>query len=191
MSALGRPSRGFSLVLVLLLVSALAVSAVATWRMAAGSQRVASGFRIQSLALQAAEAALRFCERQLLLADALRPASLQEASLPTSSPASPLWAAASSWRQPGLPGPPAPWLQPAGGSGLAVPQPVCLVERQALGSGQVHVVTVRGFSPDWRADAVTGTTVAGSVVWLQSVQLVHAGQVRDRVQRRLVQTPLR
>jgi hypothetical protein len=32
-----------------------------------------------------------------------------------------------------------------------------------------YVITARGFSPGYTADAVTGRTLSGSVVWLQSM----------------------
>ena len=52
--------------------------------------------------------------------------------------------------------------------------PECVVERQVLADGnRAYVVTARGFSPGYVADAATGATTAGSVVWLQSIVLLN------------------
>ncbi len=181
-AARGRAPAGFALLVVLLLLAALALSAASTLRMGSAAQQAATGARMHALAWQAAEIALRHCEAFLVQPDALRPPAFQEAALPLGRTESPAWLAPEVWRAGLLPGP--PW--PGVGAG---PAPVCLVERQALGSGQVHVVTARGFGPDWRGEA--GATVSGSAVWLQSVVLVHAGVVRERVQRQLLVAPLR
>jgi hypothetical protein len=95
----------------------------------------------------------------------------------------PAWSLPSTWRGSALTPAPPPWGSPA-------QAPVCLVERQALDGGQVHVVTARGFSPDWRGD-VSQNTLAGSSAWLQSLLLLHEGQVRNRAQRRILQPPVR
>ena len=51
--------------------------------------------------------------------------------------------------------------------------PQCMAERQTLADGTfAHVVTARGFSPDYTADSTTGVTTNGSVVWLQSTLLL-------------------
>ena len=49
-----------------------------------------------------------------------------------------------------------------------------MVERQGLADGSLaYVITARGFSPGYAADAVSGVTTAGSVVWLQSTVLLN------------------
>lgn len=182
-----RASRGISLVLVLVLLGAMAVGAAAVLRLSVGTHQVARSFRQQALALQAAEAVLRYCEGQLLLPEAQRAAGLQAADLLTTTADAPAWKEAARWQagaQPALVA--APWLATAPGA----PAPVCLVEQQMLGSGRVHVVTARAQGPDVRGDAASGTE-PGSVAWLQAVLLVDGGMLRERVQRRLLQPPLR
>ena len=65
-----------------------------------------------------------------------------------------------------------------------------MAEKQTVSSGQVHVVTARGLSPGWRGDTAAAT-LGGSAVWLQSIVLIQADSVRERVQRRILQPPLR
>lgn len=176
--------------MVLMLLTGLALASAALMRLSAGTEQVATGFRMQALALQAAEAALRHCEAQVLLPDAQRPAAWAEAALPLTTPAAPAWTSRTAWLPGALPGPPqALWLPPGADSPPWSP-PVCLVERQSLDGGQLHVVTARGFSPDWRGDA-SAATLWGSSVWLQSIVRVDAGQLREKVQRRLLQPPVR
>lgn len=174
---------GFSLVIVLLLLGALALSSAHTLRSASSSAKIAHSFHMQGLALQSAQTALRFCEQQLLQPELQRLAQLLDAALPAGTAAAPVWQQAARWRSAELLSPPAAWL-------VAGVLPVCLVEKQPVGAGLVHVVTARGFSPDWRGDA-EAATLGGSAVWLQSIVLIDAGQVRDRVQRRLLQAPVR
>lgn len=174
---------GFSLVIVLLLLGALALSSAHTLRSASSNAKIAHSFHMQGLALQSAQTALRFCEQQLMQPEAQRLAQLLDAALPVGTAAAPVWLQAARWRSAELLSPPATWLA----SGLL---PVCLVEKQLVNQGHVHVVTARGFSPDWRGDA-EAATLGGSAVWLQSIVLIDAGQVRDRVQRRLLLAPVR
>lgn len=177
----GSTSRGFSLVMVLILLGALALASAHTLKSASGSEKVATSFRMQALALQSAEQALRYCEAQLLLSDAQRVGVLRDAALPVTTAAAPAWTRAALWSSGAL-------ASPAVGAGT--PSPVCMAEKQTVSSGQVHVVTARGLSPDWRGDTAAAT-LGGSAVWLQSIVLIQADSVRERVQRRILQPPLR
>lgn len=180
--------RGFSLVMVLILLAGLGLGAAATARLSAITHKVASGQRMQALALQAAEIALRYCEGQLLLPDVSRPAGLQEAALPASTPNAPAWQDAARWKPALMQLPPAgPAIPTLDGP----PTSGCLVEKQALSSAAVHVVTARGFGPDWRGDLSSGLTSSGSTAWLQSVLLIDGDALRERVHRRLIQPPVR
>lgn len=187
-----RPGQqGFSLVMVLILLGALALASSQALRASSGTEKVGMSWRMQGMALQSAEAALRYCEAQLLLPDAERVPALREAALPVAAAPAPAWAQAARWAPGNLSSPPASWWAApalAGGPGLA---PVCLAEKQPLESVHLLVVTVRGLSPDWRGEASTGATLGGSAAWLQSILLIHEGAVRNRVQRRLVVPPLR
>ncbi len=100
---------------------------------------------------------------------------MQTANLPTTTSALPGWSDAATW---------------TGGSGLASASrytlvaadlsgadavapgtmPQCVVELQTMGSPtfQMAVITARGFSTDYQADA-SGNTMRGAVFWLQSI----------------------
>lgn len=171
-----RPERGISLIIVLIMLIIIGITASTAMRNATSSQRATNNLRVEASALQYAEAALRFCENELLKADALRVPTLREVYIPVTSFTI-------------LPGPiTAGWEDPAtwtGAGGIAsatrtevldtaiknstdtvLPnkKPECVVERM---TGYGTVVTARGFSPDYTKDGA-GKTITGAVVWLQS-----------------------
>ena len=72
---------GVSLIIVLIMLAVIALMSAATLRNASSNERVSNNFRMQVLAQQYAEAALRYCEAQLTLADTSRVDALREANL--------------------------------------------------------------------------------------------------------------
>lgn len=183
-------ARGFTLVVVLVLLSALAWGTAASLRGSAGSTLIGRVQLMQAYAQEQAELALAHCRGQLLLPPTARDPRLSESALPLTSANKPAWASASLWRtDASLIAAPAMQLQP--GSRW----PVCFVERQVLVDQArglpIYVVTARGFSPDHRTDPASGSTQAGTVFWLQSVLLIEDGQLRARTDRRLLNPPLR
>lgn len=176
-----------SLVIVLIMLAVIALMSAATLRNASSNERVSNNFRMQVLAQQYAEAALRYCETQLTLADASRVQTLRESNLPD-----PAGSASTVWRQR------ATWTGTAGpgddrASRTTVPQavivssasafkpgqqPDCVVDKQVVVGGFVYVVTARGFSPDYTADA-RGFTATGSVHWLQTSLAIRRAVVTD------------
>jgi type IV pilus assembly protein PilX len=200
---------GVSLIIVLIMLGVIALMSAATLRNASSNERISNNFRMQVLAQQYAEAALRYCETQLTLADASRVESLREANL--SGSASPAWRQRASWTGAGGTG-------SAAASRTSVPEavvvsassafkpgqlPECVVEKQAVQGGVVYVITARGFSPDYTADA-RGFSATGSVRWLQSLVAVQrsvvadppvepnlsAGTLTDRTWRRILNPPI-
>ena len=174
---------GVSLIIVLVMLVVIGLTSAAAIRNATSGEQATNNIRLQNLAQQYADAALRYCEGELAKADVDRVASLSEANLsdtPTgTADAATGWGQAASW---------------TGAGGIAasrtvVPEarvksqdsafrparlPECVVERQVLADGnRAYVVTARGFSPGYVADAATGATTAGSVVWLQSIVLLN------------------
>lgn len=157
--------RGSALLMALVLLMITSLGASTLMRQAFGTERVAWGARGQLQAQQAAELALRYCEQQLLRNDVTWPVQPWR-------PGSTL----AHWQQP------ASWIG-AGRLARSVPPgvmtsdqspysqfelPDCLAEEQHLADGaSVVLITARGFSPDYHADA-RGHTVAGSVAWMQS-----------------------
>lgn len=194
---LNASQRGISLIIVLILVVVIGITASSAMRSATSSQRVTNNLRAEGMAQQYAEAALRFCEAQMVDIQDPTPlpqpipgrlGQLLDAKIPVVNIAG---------------GIPAAWLNPVSWTGAAaaaqvaatphaaatrvtlgagqvssgvstyVPTslPQCIVERQTLPGAPpfpVVVVTARGFSADYQADA-NGKTTNGSVVWLQSI----------------------
>ncbi len=189
--------RGLSLVIVLVLLAAMSLSAAAVLRQAVGNEKVGSNFRNQALALQSAEAALRYCEQRLAL-PASDPASLQDAQLALTTPQAPAWNLASSWAPArslaAVTVLPLTALQSAESPNWMARLPECLVEKQMLAAELVYVITARGFGPDYSADPVTGQSRSGAVVWLQGTVLMDrqaSNVLQDRAWRRLLNPPLR
>ncbi len=186
----GRPSQnGVSLLIVLVMVLVIGMTSVAAIRSATNSEKVATAVRSEKVAQQYAEAALRYCEGQLQLADsdANRVASLKEAMITQTTAA--VTAAQRAWEQS------AAWTGTAGAGAASsrtiVPEaflkstdssyypnadyrPQCLVEAQTYpanpgpGSRTGLLVTARAFSPNYKANS-NNTTETGSVVWVQSL----------------------
>lgn len=180
-----RRSRGVALVIVLLLLVVIGLTSASAMRNASSGVQLTRNLRLQNLAEQYAEAALRYCESELARTDGERVASLREAVL-TDTPAGAAdaesgWGQAATWRGAGAAGAaltvvPESWVQSAPGGALAARLPECVAERQELADGnRAYVVTARGFSPGYRWEVDTGQTTAGSVVWLQSVLLLGGG----------------
>ena len=174
---------GVSLIIVLVMLVVIGLTSAAAIRNATSGEQATNNIRLQNLAQQYADAALRYCEGELAKADVDRVASLSEANL-SDTPAGTA-DAATGWGQA------ASWTGAGGiaASRTVVPEarvksqdsafrparlPECVVERQVLADGnRAYVVTARGFSPGYVADAATGATTAGSVVWLQSIVLLN------------------
>jgi type IV pilus assembly protein PilX len=178
-----RKSSGFSLIVVLIMLVVIGLTAASAMRGATASQKVTNNVRMDNLAQQYAEAALRYCEGQLQLADAARVNSLKVAVIPTVDMTvvgtTPAWQNVVSWTGAAGSGAasatrtslPQTQYSTAGLSSITpVKAPECVAEIQTVGvpSFSVTVVTARGFSPNYTADGA-GNTTAGSVVWLQSI----------------------
>lgn len=167
-----RPQGGVVLIVTLLMLVVIGLTAAYAMRSAGSGEKVANNLRLEVLAQQYAEAALRFCESQMVLVPADRVGALRNVEGATA-----VLVTAAAWRSV------ATWFPASsavkvpsakvGNSGNStftpLAQPECLVEKVALASGdEAWLVTARGFSPGYAADAATGITVAGAVVWLQS-----------------------
>lgn len=168
--------QGTTLIVVLIMLVVIGLSAASSMRNAVSGEKISNNLRLDALAQQYAEMALRYCERQMAQPSAARTeAALQDAALPAATPV-----AAATWSTPNT------WLQEpttvirisdavgivSGVNSSVTPgrNPECLVEPVTLGGGENTIlITARGFSPGYTADPDTGTTLSGSVVWLQSM----------------------
>lgn len=177
-----KPQTGISLIIVMLMVVIIGITSAAAIRNATTGERSTNNIRMQGLAQQYAEAALRYCEEQVLKPDATR-AVLKESTitLETAFGADPGWNKSTTWiAGAGVAGDAHASLislsasQIKSGDSSLAPTilPQCVAERQVLANGtKVYVITARGFSPDYTFTASTGATKSGSVVWLQSTLL--------------------
>ena len=168
-----------SLIVVMAMLVIIGLMSASAIRGANSGEQATNNIRMQNLAQQYAEAALKYCEAELIKKEDERIATLVEARIvPTSSKDTAegrwAWNDAQAWT--GSSG--------AGQSRSTVPEanihstdssfkpsklPECVVERLALGDGsKPYAITARGFSPDYVADG-SGRTTAGSVVWMQSI----------------------
>jgi Tfp pilus assembly protein PilX len=201
--------RGASLIIVLVLLVVIGLTSAASLRNASSNERVSHNFRMHWLAEQYAEAALRYCQSQLLLADDERVSSLQESVLMAfSKTAAPGWANPQTWSGSGgafasLTSVAQAFVESLDSAFVPQMLPQCVVERQALpllqngvsvGSADVYVITARGFSPDYRE--IRPGLLSGAVVWLQcrlSIQRAapgDAGTLADRVWMRIINPPV-
>ncbi len=174
-----RANRGVSLIIVLILMIIIGITASTAMRNASSEQRATNNQRMEATALQYAEAALRYCEAQMKVLPA---SSRNDASLQGTIPG-PLTpgAGTSGWTDP------LTWTSALGSTAgrasktrtvvpdsaiknttntvLPTRKPECVVETE---TGLGTVITARGFSTDYEADATDGRTLRGAVVWLQS-----------------------
>jgi len=170
--------RGISLIIVLIMLIIIGVTAASAMRSATSAQRATNNMRMDALAQQYAEAALRYCETQLQLPDAQRTNTLKAAVIPPTTFAASGWEQLVTWT--GTPGSggasatrtpiPAQNISTSGITVVPTTLPECVAETQTTGSPTftVTVVTARGFSPDYSKDS-SGNTTGGAVVWLQSI----------------------
>lgn len=173
---------GVSLIIVLIMLVVIGLTSAAAIRNATSSERVTNNVRMQNLAQQYAESALRYCEAQIAKADTdeTRVATLKEANIfETAFGAAAQWNMAITWTGAGgasasLTAVPEAQIKSTDSSFRPTTLPQCVVEKQVLEDGQrAYVITGRGFSPDYTANAGTGATTGGSVVWLQSTLVLN------------------
>ena len=202
--------RGVTLLIVLIMLVVIGLTSAASLRSASSNERISNNFRMHALAEHYAEAALRYCETQLTLADSARVNSLQHASLRAFTGAAyPAWANTLTWTGAGgaaasLTRVPEALVASADSAFKPAQLPQCAVESLSIpltqngepaGAADVYVITARGFSTDYSASA-QDVSLTGSVVWLQSVVSVRraakagAGTLADRVWRRIINPPV-
>jgi Tfp pilus assembly protein PilX len=171
---------GVSLIIVLVMLVIIGITSAAAIRNATSSEKLTNNIRVQNLAQQYAEAALRFCEAELAKADASRVITLSEVNIvQTAYGANPAWNQATTWTGGGGASAsktvlPESQVKSTDSSFKPSVMPECAVEKQIMADANMaYVITARGFSPDYRADVATGATTSGSVVWLQSTVILN------------------
>jgi len=145
-------------------------------RSALSADMVANNARSQNFAGQAAQIALRYCERDLRLS----PRRLVSLAPPPDDDANPLtpgptnWNNFSNWQDASKRNEvPASVMASDDSSLRPTVLPQCMIETAVLEDGATvaTIVTARGFSPDFSADSA-GRTRSGSAVWVQSISRV-------------------
>lgn len=172
---------GVSLIIVMIMLVIIGLTSVSAIRNATSGEKITNNIRLQNLAQQYAEAALRYCEAELQKRDDVAApngrmgTALAEANITTVAVGgAPAWDQTTTWIGTGgasASKTPLPLLQVKSSDSSFQPTvlPECVAEKQSMADGNlVYVITARGFSPDYTADATTGKTTSGSVVWLQS-----------------------
>lgn len=175
-------SGGIVLVVALILLVVMTVSSVVAMRGATSSDVVSNNIRSQNLALQAAELALRHCERVVLSGAMATPLQLNNGAIINE------WQTAANWS-----GATGVVTVPTATLGTTVPYstaPQCLIRLMSYDEmyGSINMnfttvrpsdrglpenniymyrITARGFSPDFRRDG-SGVPTSGSQAWVQS-----------------------
>jgi type IV pilus assembly protein PilX len=159
---------GVTLIIALVMLVVIGLASAAVMRSSLTSDVVANNTRLHTLAQQAAQLALRFCETQVEREskDWIGGFSIHDAS-----PGDPYWQSFASWQGGGAVQAvdvPDAVLASADSSFKPSTAPQCLAEwSDAVPGTRTIIVTARGFSPDFD-QTDTGRQTAGSVVWLQS-----------------------
>jgi type IV pilus assembly protein PilX len=166
--------RGVALIVALVVLVIIGLTSAAVMRGALSSDLVTNNTRVQTLATQAAQVALKYCETQLGL-----PPPIPIILLPAPpDPDTPLdWLDFGNWSDVDKVNTVKEEYMKSELSTFAPSRmPQCMAQRSTVGVGAAAkptiVVVARGFSPDYQADGNTGATLAGSVVWLQYILAV-------------------
>lgn len=161
--------QGMTLLVALVMLLVIGLASAAVMRSSLNTDRVADNARLKTLASQAAQLALRYCETQVeSSAPGLKIATV-------ANPAH--WLDGASWHGAGAIATTVPDSLMASKASSFTPdsKPQCLAEYTDTVSGvsatDAVIVTARGFSPDYAESG--GLQTAGSVVWLQSTLIFH------------------
>lgn len=159
-----RGERGVALLVALVVLVIIGLMSASIMRGALSSDLIANNTRVQTLASQSAQIALRYCEDQ---ATANVPAiTVLEAA---ANPDQNAWLTYANWGDANTVNDvPSDYLTSENSTFTPSKAPQCMVQKMLVGGATVYQVTARGFSPDYSADE-SGFTNTGSVVWLQSV----------------------
>lgn len=162
-----RAQNGVALLVALVVLVIIGLTSASVMRGALSTDLVANNTRVQTLAMQAAQIGLRYCE---IKAD--QDAGGDASALPD-APAS-YWSTYEHWSENkvGIYKVPVDFLQSENGTFTPDQLPDCMVQKLPVGTKVAYQVTSRGYSPDYSADG-NGFTESGSVVWLQSIVYMH------------------
>jgi type IV pilus assembly protein PilX len=176
--------RGVVLVIALLMLVVISLAASLSIRNATSSEAVSGNVRTSQLAMQAAEIALRYCERSIV--DIANSTTTFVTTFAASNiqpySTTPQWQSTTLWDTTNtvvfvLP---ATSLNASGISTTFARMPECIVETlpEANATGattatNTYVITARGFGPEVGAANAARTRPEGSEVWLQSTIVIN------------------
>ena len=174
--------QGVVLIVVMIMLVIIGLSSAAVMRNALEADLISANVRSEHIATEAAQAALAFCEQQVInqviTPRAVRVADDHKAHWEDLSQ----WLVAEPSATDGPFTPPSwPTADPTRDSGSAakvigagMPAPQCIAEFVTINATNVVRVTARGFTPDYSIDPDTSQPASGSAVWLQStIQLAN------------------
>jgi Tfp pilus assembly protein PilX len=178
-----RQHRGVVLIVALVMMAVIGISSSIALKGALSQDMVAANQRSRSLAGQAAEAALRYCEASVTATNMSgEQVNIQRAPA-VAAEETPFWAKADTWTSGSIYVVKVPATFKFDGSDANYNRPPeCLIQTVSLGAmpsrdpksppPEAYIITSRGFSPDY-AESGNNTPVAGAVVWLQSsIQII-------------------
>jgi hypothetical protein len=155
-----------ALIVALVVLVIIGLTSAAVMRGSLSTDLIANNARTQTLAMQAAQIAMRYCEDEAMKDD---PAiDVLEAAVDDDHAE---WRNYASWSAEGKVNTiPKEYFESEFGTySLGDKQlPQCIVQKKTISGKEARVVTVRGLSPDYTVNEKSGFTESGSVVWLQS-----------------------
>ncbi len=162
----GRAQRGATLMVAMVMLVAIGLTSVAVMRGALSTDQMVGSTQQQTLARQAAETALHYCEQQAALVVPAPGFVVLDAPVGAAAEA---WTVFANWYAADRANTvPAAAIKSSQRLTAPASLPRCIVQRKRVPSGDgALVVTVRGFSPDY-AEGADRRPSAGAAVWLQS-----------------------
>lgn len=158
---------GVTLIVAMVVLVVIGLASAAVMRGALSSDLAVNNTRVQSLASQAAQVALKYCESQVV---APTPAITILAAPGADEHMA--WELFANWSNAGMVNDiPVEFVKSELSSFGPAQVPQCIAQRSVAGTANVIVITARGFSPDYDADDA-GNTETGSVVWMQYILAV-------------------
>ena len=175
----GRRERGIVLVIAMILLIVLSMISIASVRSASSTEIATNNARLQALSMQAAEAALRYCEVGALnfMRETTDTFKITPEPAPTDAATPYVWQNLANWDGPASSQPRLNVLKDADintatgdNAKLYKRPPECMVEYQYSPAATTKrvVVTARGFGPDVPAAKANRDAPTGSEVWLQT-----------------------
>jgi len=168
--------RGITLIIVLILLAVLSLLTSVSIRGSSSNEEISNQSRLRALALQAAEAGLRYCENNVQQ-NAL---NNSKGFAPTAAPASGTtydWETLSHWDAVTAPSylrTPATYSAAGDTNGRAyfARRPECMSQYLTINDPKVVLTTARGLGPDVPSGK-NGSPPDGTEVWLQSVMTLN------------------